>query len=244
MRRLLSATITSFSLLALAACGDDGGGGGGPGVGGESRGGPEALSGFTWSTSMSQDGIDFDFGFEFGPSTLVAVNTCTYAGDSLTAEIEVPIRYRYHAEVLESAYAGDESCFVSIEPFSYDFEIVGGKLVMTSGDERVELSPSGGNSGVYGEWSYTDQGLTLTYTMGAGKVTVSARGCENGAQPATSARANFKNYIVIQESGENTVGDESFNCNVGIAADTIEYRFDGNTLVMTSQGQDMRFAPR
>src|SRR5690606_981509 len=126
MRRLLSAaaTITSFSLLALAACGDDGGGG--PGVGGESRGGPEALS-----------------GVEFGPSRPVAVNAGTYAGRSRTAEVEVPMRYRYHAEVLESAYAGDESCFVSIEPFSYDFEIVGGKLVMTSGDERVELSPSG-----------------------------------------------------------------------------------------------------
>lgn len=238
-------TATLALLVAFGACGDDGGGNGSPSpASGADRAGPEALSGFTWSSSQAIDGIDFEFGLAFDATTVTVTNTCSFGGDKLTATASTPVRYRYRAEVLESKEAGDESCSVYARESTFDFEIVDGKLVATSGAERIEFTSAGTHSGLYGDWSASGNGITITWSMGSGKIRVTGS-CEgSSARPMVEVAADFQNFFDISQATEATVGDESFNCMASIAAGTTEYYFDGAALVLSQNGEEARLQPR
>ena len=122
--------------VMLAACGDDDGGGG---ASDSDRGGPDALDGVSWSMQQSANGIDFKFGFEFGPDSLKAHNTCTGGGQSLTANVEVPVKYRYKASIAEGGKAGTDACLIQVSAGSFDFELE--PLTLTSLAAALETSP-------------------------------------------------------------------------------------------------------
>jgi len=231
-------------VMLVAACGDDGGdgGGGSTAIGsGANRGGPDALAGYTWSTTQTIEGITFDFDFEFGASSLVATNTCSMGGDSLTAEVEAPVKYRYRATIKEAAQAGDEACHVGVAPGTIDFEITGNTLNAVAQGQTLTFTSSGVRSGLYGDWSYTSpDGFTITWSMGSGKLRVWGS-CPGGQAPTATASADFTNFVEILEAKDAYVGDDFFNCQVGIDAGTFEYRFDGADLVMSMGGQETRF---
>ncbi len=232
--------------MALGACGDDGGdggGGGGNAIGqGVNRGGPEALSGFTWGSQQSVNGIDFDFSFEFGDSTLVATNACSLDGDVLVAEVEVPITYRYRATITQAGESGDESCYVTVAASTFDFTIAGNTMTATSGDQTVQFTATGTRSGVYGDWSAEGDGFVLTWNIGSGKINATAA-CPGGLSAKVSVPATLENFVDVPEGKQVEVGDESFNCSVGVAAGTFGYRFSGKTLVMSFGAEEMSFTP-
>lgn len=233
-------SLLAMALLAFGACGDDGETGGG---GGSDRAGPEALSGFTWNTTLTVNGIDFDFGFEFGTNTLVASNTCGVGGDVLTAEVEVPVKYRYRATIENAAQAGDEACHVAAATGTIDFEIVGNTLSGTVAGQPVEFTSTGTRSGLYGDWTTTSaDGFTITWSMGKGKLKLSGTCPGSSANPTVTVNASYKNFVEVTEAKETTVGEEGSNtCSMGISAGVLEYHFEGSTLVMLYGGQELRF---
>lgn len=218
-------------LLTFAACTTDGD---------DDRGGPDALAGFTWQSKASANGIDFLFGFQFATSSVTASNTCSFAGQELTASVSAPIKYRYHAEIPSGGREGDAACFVEVAKGAFDFELVGDKLVMMSGGQTIEWSSAGGRSGLYGDWTATVNGFTLTWTMGGGKIRAKAA-CPSGGSASVSVSAQFTNFVDILEAANKEVGDASFSCSIGIAKAMAGYRFDGDDLIMTIDGKDTRF---
>lgn len=230
----------SFGLMvcvALAGCATDDDGGDGDGA---DRGGPDALTGFMWKTTASQNGIDFTFGFAFDNTSVTASNTCKAGGQSLTATAATPVKYRYRAEISKAGHDGDASCFVDVAQGSFDFELVGDKLRMTSGGTTIEWSSAGGRSGLYGDWTAMADGLTLTWSMGGGKIRARAA-CPGGGSASVTVDAKFQNFVELVEAQSKTVGDDSFNCTVSIAKAMATYRFDGATLVLTMDGKDTKF---
>lgn len=238
---LVGSCILGLTFVALGGCADDGSGPGGGG--GNNRGGPDALAGFTWGMKQTIEGIEFDFGFEFGPSTISASNTCSQGGQALTATASAPVKYRYRATITKGATAGDESCHVAVNTGVIDFELAGDKLIGTSEGKTLEFTSTGVRSGLYGDWTYTEDGLTLTWSMGSGKLNISGSCPGTTVSPHVSVSANYENFVEVTQAADNDVGDDSFNCTVGIKAGTMQYRFDGATLVLTYEGQDLRLAP-
>jgi hypothetical protein len=225
-------TVLLLAFAATACATDDGGG--------DDRGGPDALTGFAWQSKASANGFDFLFGFKFTTADVTASNTCTLDGASLTASVAVPVKYRYHADIPSGGRKGDSACFVEVLKGSFDAELVGDKLVMTTGGKTIEWNSAGGRSGIYGDWTATVDGLTLTWSMGGGKIRARAA-CPGGATAEVSVSAEFKNFVDILEAGTKQVGDESFNCSISIAKAMAGYRFDGDALVLTIDGKDTRF---
>jgi|GEM_PF-6362258 len=239
-RGFFRSSVVGMALLALGACGDDGEAGTG---GASDRAGPEALSGFTWNTQLTVNGIAFDFSFEFGTNTLVATNTCGVGADVLTAEVEVPVKYRYRANITNAAQAGDEACHVAAATGTIDFEIVGNTLSGTVAGQPVVFTSTGTRSGLYGDWTATlADGFTITWSMGKGKLKVSGTCPGSSATPTVTVNATYENFVEVTESGEKTVGEEGSNtCSMGITAGTLQYHFEGSTLVMLYGGQELRF---
>lgn len=242
---LFNQWVLGFGVAAmLVACGGDGGadGDGGGDAGDEDRGGPDALIGFSWWTTQTANGIEFKLGFEFGATTLVAANTCTANGESLTASVEVPVKYRYSASISEGAKAGSDACFVEVSAGKFDFELVGDKLLATSGDSVIEFSPEGGHSGLYGDWTAESDGFKLTWSMGDGEIHASASCPGVSDSPAVTVDADFVNFVDVLEAGEDMVGDDSFSCQMAVMQALMEYRFDDSALILTFQGQDTRLS--
>lgn len=223
--------------VMLAACGDDDGGGG---ASDSDRGGPDALDGVSWSMQQSANGIDFKFGFEFGPDSLKAHNTCTGGGQSLTANVEVPVKYRYNASIAEGGKAGTDACFIEVAAGSFDFELAGDKLIATSGDQVTEFTAAGAHSGLYGDWTATRGDLTLTWSMGAGKIEARATCPGVSDSPSVSVPTDFTNYVDVLAADEDVVGDESFSCQLAVMKALMEYRFEGDELILSFNGQDSR----
>ena len=220
--------------IAATACATDDGGDG------ADRGGPDALTGFAWKSAASANGFDFLFGFQFAATEVTASNTCTLDGQQLTASVSAPIKYRYHADIPSGGRKGDSACFVEVLKGSFDAELAGDKLLMTTGGKQIEWKSGGGRSGIYGDWTATVDGLTLTWSMGGGKIRARAA-CPGGATAEVSVSAEFKNFVDILEAASKTVGDDSFNCTIGVSKAMAGYRFDGDDLVMTIDGKDTRF---
>lgn len=220
-------------LLAFAACATDD-------DGGDDRGGPDALVGFTWKTTASSGGIDFAIGFQFAATTVTASNTCTRGGEQLMATVSTPVKYRYHADIPSGGRGGDSACFVEVLKGAFDAELVGDKLIMTTGGRTIEWSSNGGRSGIYGDWTATVDGLTLTWSMGGGKIRARAS-CPGGGQASVTVSAQFKNFVDILDTASKEVGDPSFSCSISITKAMAGYRFDGDDLVLTIDGKDTRF---
>jgi hypothetical protein len=230
--------MTRWSVFLLAvtatACATDDGGSG------ADRGGPDALTGFTWQSAASVNGIDFLFGFQFTAANVMASNTCSLDGEQLTASVSVPVKYRYHAEIPSGGRKGDSACFVEVLKGAFDAELAGDKLLMTTGGKTIEWTSAGGRSGIYGDWTATVDGLTLTWSMGGGKIRARAA-CPGGSTAEVSVSAEFKNFVDILEAASKEVGDQSFSCSISIAKAMAGYRFDGDDLVLTIDGKDTRF---
>lgn len=224
----------------FAACSDDGGAG--PGSDAD-RGGPDALDGVSWSMAQSANGIDFDFRFEFGPTSLTASNTCTAGGESLTANVEVPVKYRYNASIPAGKRSGGDECFVEITAGAFDFELAGDTLIATSGDSVIEFAAAGAHSGLYGDWTATVDGFTLTWSMGAGKIDARASCPGVSDSPSVSVAADFVNYVDVLTADEDVVGDEAFSCQLAVMQALMEYRFEGDELILSFNGQDTRLTP-
>jgi len=203
------------------------------------RGGPDALTGVSWHTTFSQNGIDFDFSFAFDDTKVSATNQCTFAGESLTASTAAAVTYRYDVNVPKAGHGGDSSCFIDVAAGKFSFEIAGDELIMTANGETVTFTAAGPVSGLYGEWTAMQDGFTVTWSMGNGKIRARAT-CPSGSA-STEVSAQFTNLVDILEDQMQTVGDESFNCTVSIAKAMAEYHFDGDDLVMTVDGQSLRF---
>lgn len=243
MNLLKKIAVLSFA-LALMACGDDSGSkasngsNNGPQTGTE-RGGPQSLSGFTWSSEpVESGGIEFQLDFEFTQNEIEASNTCDGA---TTVSTSAPVRYTYRADIAQGnsdrVEDGDSFCEVEITDQGFDFEIVGGDLQMTSGGETLVVSPSGAVRGLYGDWSVATEIGTLTFSMGNGRVQA-VNDCTNGLTASTSVAADFTNFLVIEEDAMG--GDDA--CFVQISAGTFEYRFEGDDLILSMGGQDTRFS--
>jgi len=230
--------LIAISILVFGACGGgDGAGDDAPDI--TDRGGPDALAGVTWHTTFSQNGIDFDFSFAFDDVKVAATNECTFAGESLTASTASAVTYRYDVNVPSAGHGGDSSCFIDVAAGKFSFEIAGDNLIMTANGETVTFTPAGPVSGLYGEWTAMQDGFTVTWSMGNGKIRAKAT-CPSGSA-STVVSAQFTNLVDILEDQMETVGDESFNCTVSIAKAMGEYHFDGDDLVMTVNGETLRF---
>ena len=224
-------------LIATAACGGDGGGSG-------DRGGPDSLIGFMWQAEpVTINGIELQFGFQFDNSTVTASATCN---GSLNVDVSSPVRYRYTATVSDgdsqTEESGDTSCFVELRASSFDFEIVGNKLVASYQGETFEFSPVGSVAGLYGKWKVDLPNVgTLTWSMGNGEIE-STVDCTNGLSATVVVDADFVNKVEIVEEASNTETDEfGLECSVSTTKGTSEYYFDGSTLVVVLfNGEEFR----
>lgn len=256
MLRTQSNPLTPFLLLALAACGgteaEEGTGERGPPGrssqptrGANERGGPHSLIGYDWTSDpLNIQDIEFVVRFRFDETHLTATGTCD---GELSATTEVPVRYRYTATVpagdrVDEAKDGN-TCFAAIQAGSFDFEIVGDKLVVTSEGETVEFSADGTVSGLYGKWATPAPGIgTLTWAMGGGKIVATSQ-CDNGVSASVEVDATFINKLEITESAEKVVEDGfGLECWVSVAAGLSTYRFEGDDLILTTNGEDVRFS--
>lgn len=226
-------------VFSLGACGseDAGGGNGDGGPSGSDRGGPDALSGFSWTSDpMEINGVALQLSFEFTDTELNASNTC--AGD-VTVTTSAPIRYTYRATIEEGDSSevseGGNTCDVSIAPGSFDFQRVGKNLEVSYKDQKLSFGPEGTTSGVFGEWKAEWDLGSLVWSMGDGKLTATNE-CDNGLSATAQVAADYRNFVVIEE--EATGGDES--CSVGIQKGNLEYRFEGSELVLIFAGEEIR----
>jgi hypothetical protein len=229
--------------LFLLSCGGDGPGG--PGER-DDRGGPDSLVGYKWTSDpLTVNGIKFVFGFGFSRSSVTAKNTCN---DAVTATIEVPVRYRYTANVPTGGRTDEEeggkTCFAEIAAGTFDFEITDNKLVMTHQDKTFDFKPVGSVAGLYGNWTAKAPGVgTLTWSMGGGKI-VATSDCDNGVSATVEVSADFVNKIEFTEAAKDVKrGDSGLECSMEVAAGVSTYRFDGDTLVMKMNGEEIRFSP-
>lgn len=228
--------ILALSIASLVGCTDDS-----SSSSGQDRGGPDALSGVTWHTTITQNGIDFDFGFAFDDTKVTASNTCHAGGQSLTATAASAVKYRYTANIPTAGHGGDSACFVDVAAGSFSFELAGDKLEAMANGQTIEFTQGAGSrSGLYGDWTAMANGFTITWSMGGGKIHATAD-CPGGAHASTTVNADFKNFVDILEDQSMTVGDDSFNCNVGISKAMSEYFFQGSDLVIVVNGQKLVF---
>lgn len=238
MRRIW---VSLLAILAIA-CGDDSSSSGnGSGTGGSNLmagpNGPAALTGSRWTSGVqSFDGFELEVLFEFTDDQLVASSICDR---STTVTAQSAVKYTYSAKILEGSANevsdGDEFCSVNIDSGEFDFEEAEADLVLYSGDESIRLEGAPGNTGIYGEWSIEDNGYVLTWTMGDGMI-IARADCPNGLSVETQARARYQNFFAVQEVAE--AGDES--CYVSLEPGEIEYRIDGNELVLINESEELR----
>lgn len=251
-------TIVKWILISMLVapgfgCGDDSGSNGNDGTSNSTvvnnqsnnssnigdRGGPQALSGFQWSTGpIDANGFQLELAFEFGDDEVIASNTCEGTTNVTTT---APIRYTYSAQVASgSSDRVDQDggfCEVSIATGGFDFELVDDNLQITSQGETLTAAPAGAVSGLYGEWKVETEIGTLFFSMGNGQL-VARNECTNGLTAETSTPAECKNFVIIEESSMG--GDET--CSVSIEAGTIEYRFEGAELILNQNGQEVRLS--
>lgn len=235
--------LAALALLLPASCG---GGGDAPGESDE-RGGPHALAGFTWSAEPAVvGGIELAFALRFDDDSVTAQNTCDGA---LTASVTAPVRYLYSATIPEGDSVEESrdgaTCQAGVEAGTFDFEIVDGRLEMLYEGELVVFEPAGAVAGLYGSWRAEAPGIgTLTWSMGGGAIEVEAA-CENGLSARVVVDAEFENRVQFPEAAEDVVSDDfGAECSVAIATGEAEYHFEGDTLVMTFDGQDLYLEPR
>ncbi len=234
--------VSLFAIVFVLACGNDET----SGAGGTDLGGPDSLVGYRWTSDpMNAAGIDFVLDFAFDERTVTATNTCNGA---LSATTQAPVRYRYTANVPTAGHAessgGGATCYVDVAAGTFDFEIVDGRLHLTYGDETVDFAPMGSVAGLYGTWVADAPGVgTLIWSMGGGRILATAE-CDGGLTATTEVPATFTNSLEITDAASNTVTDDyGLECTVGISRDTLTYRFEDGTLVMTSStGDTIRFA--
>lgn len=204
------------------------------------RGGPHGLGGNWVADPATINGIELQLGLSFTPNSLTARNTCE---QSLTAMITVPAKYKYTATI-PSAGRGEadgDSCFVEIAAGSFDFEIVNNKLEMTYQGQSYSFDPAGGVAGLYGEWEVEAPNVgTLRWRMGGGKIRATVD-CDNGSRATVAVNAQFVNKIELPQGGEDVRADgEGLECSARMLPGVVTYRFDGDILVLTSEGQDLR----
>jgi len=120
----------------------------------------------------------------------------------------------------------------------FSFELAGDKLIMMAG-VRPCSSRSPDPSGLYGDWTAMQNGFQITWSMRNGKIHATAA-CPSGSA-STEVAAQFTNIVDILEDKSNMVGDDTFNCTVGIAKALAEYHFEGNDLVMVVNGRPSCF---
>ena len=187
---------------------------------------------------MEVNGVTLQLSFEFTETEVKASNTCN---GLTTASTSTPVRYTYNADIpngdsnkVEDANA---LCEVTIAPSSFDFELVDGKLRVTYQDQTLLFSPQGGTSGLFGTWEVDWDYGTLLWKMGGGKLSATNK-CDSGLSASVEVPATFRNHFVVDE--EASGGDAS--CSVGIAKGSVEYRFDGDDLIMIDDGQEVRLS--
>jgi hypothetical protein len=79
--------------------------------------------------------------------------------------------------------------------------------------------------------------------MGGGKI-VATSACDNGVSATVEVGADFVNKIEFTEPAKKVVkGASGLECSMGVAAGVSIYRFDGDTLVMKMNGEEIRFSP-
>jgi hypothetical protein len=78
--------------------------------------------------------------------------------------------------------------------------------------------------------------------MGDGKI-VAVNECDSGLSAEVEVDASFTNKVEFTESAEDLVEDGAgLECSVAIAEGTSTYRFDGDALVLTTEGQEIRLS--
>ena len=234
--------------LCLVACGDDSNDSNGGSFNGllggsttNERAGPMSVAGSQWTTGpIDFDGFIMEAVFEFSDTEIVFSNICE---GSTTVSVRSPLKYTYSLDVLEGSYSetvdGDASCYVNIDPFTLAFEQDGPDLILMLDGGAVRLEGTAGNQGLYGQWTFEEDGNRLIWWMGNGTLAARAE-CENGLSAETQTPARYANFFSIQSSA--SAGDEY--CNVSLDPADIQYRIEGNTLVMTSGTEDIRLTRR
>lgn len=237
----LSRLLVPILILPFVACGNDAGSSSAAG-----RGGPDSLVGFRWTSDpVLAGGIEFVLALSFSDSSVTATSTCD---GSLTATTSTPVRYRYTATIPKGDSVenteGSNSCLASVDAGSFDFEIADGNLVASYQGEILTFEPSGAVDGLYGRWEVSANGLTLAWSMGDGEIVVDAD-CHNGVTAQVAVDAGFENRVEFTEAAEQTESDEfGLECSVSIASGIATYYFDGDALVLSQQGQAIRFEPK
>lgn len=247
--------ITSLSLclmLTASACGDDGAAqdesnntSNNTNNTSQDRGGPDNLVGVSWrGQPQTINGVTLEPTFRFERDKVRLTNTCN---GQVTASVEAPVRYHYTAVVPTRAEDvqedGGATCSVSVEASTFNFELAEAGLKITVMGQELTFAPKGAVSGIYGQWSAQAPGVgELVWSMGGGKIKATAL-CDSGLTATATATARFTNHLTIQESAQDEVEEGGITCSVGIAAGSFDYRFDGDTLVLITNGQELRFDP-
>lgn len=207
------------------------------------RAGPESLAGVGWRGDVFDTGdVTIQPTLTFSETSVSIANQCTGGGAELRAEAVAPIRYHYTVDT-EAQRAGDDSCFVEVGAGRSSFEVVGGRLEWVYMGERVTFDAAGPVAGVFGDWTHENEVGRFRFSFGGGTLSVSLD-CFNGASASMSVNATYRSYIDILESAADETVDGGLTCNASVqAGNDIEYRFEGDTLIMVFDGQDVRFEP-
>ena len=244
MRKLTLALV----VLTLFGCGDDGSnntasrpdnGFDAPAI--DDQAGPMSVSGSQWTTGVKNfDGFELELVFEFTDEEIIASSICDR---TTTVTARAPISYTYSVETTEGSadetVDGDAFCNVSIEPGEFNFEQSGQNLLASAGDTSALFEGAPGNRGVYGEWSLTENGTTITWWMGNNELVVRAV-CDNGLTAQTRAPAIYKSFFAVEVPAE--AGDEF--CNVSLSPEDLEYRIENNTLTLMKDGEEFELMRR
>lgn len=209
------------------------------------RGGPDSLVGVSWQgAAQTINGLTLQPTFSFGRDSVTVTNTCN---GTVSVSVTAPARYTYKADIAKRAAKsetdGTNTCDVSIEAGSFDFEIVEAGLLVTVMEQMLTFAPRGAVAGLYGEWVAPAPGVgQLVWSMGKGKLTASAV-CDSGLTATATTSAAFTNILTITESAQDSVEEGGVTCDAAINAGTFTYRFDGGVLVLIAGGQEIRFDP-
>ena len=203
------------------------------------RAGPMSVGGSRWTSGPQYfNGFEIELIFEFTDDEIILYSVCDQA---ITVSVRSPITYTYSAEITQGNMSetreGDAYCEISLEPGQFSFEQAGDNLLAYTDDESIIFEGSPGNRGVYGQWSLEGNGTTITWWMGADQLTARAE-CDNGLAAQTQAPAIYKSFFSVHTSAE--AGDEL--CNVSVMRADLEYRIEGDVLVLMQNGEEARLS--
>jgi|GEM_PF-5233083 len=97
-----------------------------------------------WQGTQTDNGYVFNIVFDFQPTVLEVTNTCSYQGQSAVAKASAPEQVTDSQVIIKSAAqnsasAGNLTCNVDIQPYTFNYLVNGNKLTLTLGGQSLDF---------------------------------------------------------------------------------------------------------